>query len=504
MSYSSDYENFAPTATDAPGTGTAANAVSFNLNANEVNSIRWLVSSEKGMLAGTVGAEWFIRRAVESIPIATENIDFKQATPYGSANIQPVVIGKVVLYVQRSTRKVRELSFSYEEEGFRSPDRTLLADHISGSTGFKQTAHMKSPQSIAWFLRNDGVLSGLTYEKDEDNLIVGWHPHVVGGISDAAGTSAKIESAAVIPSSDGTRDDTWLIVNRRIGNRTVKYIEYISKFFDDAVEQRDAFFVDSGLTYDSPIAISGGTLASPCVITAIAHGLSNGDAVIIQDVKGLTTGAGTDASPYVSQVNGETFIARNVTANTFELESVTSVVVSSLLWNAYVSGGYVRKFVTTISGLWHLEGQSVGILGDGAVQPAKTVASGSVNLDTRAATANLGFLYNADAQMLRLEAGAADGTALGKTRRTHKVGFLLHRTLGFKVGTALSASNLKELTFRTTNDPLTRAPGLFSGIRAENVAANYDFDNQVAWRSSQPLPCTVLAVAPQLHTEDAA
>lgn len=497
LSVTSDYENFAPT--DSTGAVLATSAFPISLNANDVNSVQWLVSSEKGMLAGTSGGEWFVRRAVESAGLSFENVDFKQMTPNGSANIQPIVIGKVVLYVQRSTKKVRELSYNYEEDGFRSPDRTLLATHMSGSSGFKQTALMKSPQSIAWFLRNDGVLTGMTYEKDEEGLILGWHRHILGGVSDAANSQAIVESICSLPSSDGRRDDTWLIVRRRINGRSVRTVEYISAIFDEFTEQRDAFFVDCGLTYDNPLTISGATLANPCVLTVTGHGLSNGDAFIVHDVKGLMESSDEDAE---SMVNGETFIARNVTANTLELEDVRGNAVDSSAWTAYVSGGTIRKFVTTVSGLWHLEGQSVAVFGDGAPQPNKTVTNGTITLATRAATVAVGLQYNADGQMLRLEAGALDGTSLGKNRRMHKAAFFFFRTLGVKIG--MSFSSLTELPFRTTADPLTRAPGLYSGIRVETLSANSDKDNMLCWRSSQPLPFTLLAVAPSMHTEDAA
>lgn len=407
-SNSGDYENMAPTASD--GTVTDSHAVSFSLNANEVNVIRWLVSDEKGMLVGTVGGEWVVRPSASSEALSPTNVSAKQSTRYGSANIAAVQTGKAVAFVQRSARKVRELAYFFDVDGFRSPELTTLAEHIHGGSSIKEMAYQKEPQSVLWAPRNDGVLLGMTYERDLDTLRAGWHRHTLGGHSDSGDTvHALVESVAVIPSSDGSREELWLVVRRYINGGTKRYIEYMTKFFEEADAQEDAFFVDCGLTYDS---------------------------------------------------------------------SSTS----------------------SVSGLFHLEGESVTILADGAVQPDKTVANGKITLDLAASVVQVGLSYNSDAKTLRFEAGAADGTALGKKRRTHRVAFLVRRLLGFKFG--YDSSSLNTYTFFEAGDDLNEAVPLFSGVIKDTTEQDYDFDNHLFWRQDQPLPGTILAVAPQLHTQD--
>jgi len=277
-------------------------------------------------------------------------------------------------------------------------------------------------------------------------------------------------------------------VKRYINGEVKRYIEYITRLFEDDVVQRDAYFVDGGLTFDNPITITNITQANPGVVTAASHGFVNGDKILINDVMGM------------EEVNSETFLVAGATTNTFELHNLDDDPVDTTSFGAYISGGEVRKLVQNISSLYHLEGQEVHILGDGAVQPNQTVTNGKITLDEKAATVHIGLGFNSDAAMLRLEAGAADGTALGKTRRTHRVGMLLHRTLGLKLGA--SFTELDTITFRKTSDLLTRAVGLFSGVISETVEFDYDFENHISWRQSQPLPSTILAVMPQLVTQD--
>lgn len=484
-SNSGDYENFAPTST--AGVVAASNALGFSLNANDVNGIRWMASDEKGLLGGTVGGEWLIRPSSQSEALSPTNVTAKRSTSWGSKNVQPVQAGKATLFVQSSGLKLRELSYFYDSDGFQAPDLTQLAEHITES-GLVQLAYTKEPQSIVWACRTDGVLLGMTYERDMDSLKVGWHRHILGGYSDDANSNPVVESVAVIPSPDGTRDELWLVVRRRINGVTKRYIEYLKKIFQDGDEQRDAFFVDCGLTYDMPINISAATKANPVVVTAIGHGFSNGDKVLITGVKGM------------SQLNDNNYLVANKTNNTFEITNLSGVNINGTNFTTYVSGGEVRKLIMTVSGLHHLEGQTISILADGAVQPDKVVVNGSVTLKDRAATVHMGLPYVSQAQMLRIEAGSANGTALGKTRRTDTVGFYLYRSLNLKIG--LSFDQMLRLTFRKTGSKSTRAVPLFTGILSESLDADYDYENQICWEQDQPLPSMILAVMPQMNTQD--
>lgn len=479
------YEDFKPTELD--GQVTAANAIGFTFNAVDVNAVHWMCSDEKGLLSGTVSGEWITSPSVNSEGLTPTNITAKKSTSWGSENVQPVQAGKAALFVQRAGRKVRELNYYFDIGGFRATDLTQLAEHIA-PTGIKQMTWQREPQSIVWAVMNNGTLAAMTYDREPDRLSVGWHKHVIGGVSDAASSQAFVECARTLISADARRQDVWLIVKRYVNGGVVRHIEYITKIFEDIDEQRAAFFVDAGMTYDAPVAITAITKANPCVVTASGHGLSNGDKIIITNVYGM------------SQVNEVTYLVAGVSGASFNLQSLSAVDINSTAYTTYVSGGYVRKLVSTVSGLNHLEGETVSILADGAVQPNAVVTKGIVTLSQRAATVQIGYGYNSDLELLRIEGGARDGTALGKTRRTHRVGVLLHRSLGLKIGYGFSALNV--VTFRTGSDLMTRAPALFSGIISENVESDYDFNNNFCIRQDQPLPSTVLAVMPQMVTQD--
>jgi hypothetical protein len=395
------YETFSPSKTDS--TVTDSSALSFSLNAADVNVIRWMQDDEKGLIIGSVGGEWVLRASSLSQALTPTNVTAKRSTAFGSANVTAVRAGRSSIYIQRAGRKVRELAYVYEVDGFRSPDMTVLSEHISES-GFVASNYQQEPWSIVWFVRNDGQLVGMTYERDQD--VIGWHRHILGGSLGAG--DASVESVACIPTPDGTADEAWLVVKRTIDGVDRRYIEYITPRFESNTTE-DAFFVDCGLTYDGIAA-------------------------------------------------------------------------------------------TTISGLDHLEGETVSILSDGATHPDRIVSGGSITLARSATNVHVGLPYLSDVGTLRIEAGAADGTAQGKTKRIHRVAIRLYKTLGLKFGP--SADKLDTMTFRTSSDDMGNPPALFTGDKQINWNGYYDTEGKMYFRQDQPLPLTILGLFPQLHTED--
>ena len=559
MSRTGDFENFAPTEPDA--TVVDDNAVTDTLSADTVNSIRWLADDEKGLLVGTVGGEWIMRPSEQGGIVTPASVQSKRSSAYGSANIQPVRVGRAMVFIQRALRKTRELAYVFEDDGFRAPDLTLVAEHVT-RTGVVDMVYQGEPQSIVWTVLTDGTLVSVTYDREQQ--VVGWARHVLGGVSDAGTTQAKVESVAVIPNTEGTADELYMVVNRYINGATVRHIEYLKPHWDGSTDQEDAFFVDSGLSLDTPLTITGITKADPAVVTIASHTFSDGDDIRITKVVGMT------------DVNKKTYIVGEQQTNTFELFSntkqnttitaitkanpcqVTAVghglvstdeigffnvggmtelngngytvtkidddnftigvdssgfttftaagdirhAVDSTAFTTYVSGGEARERVTAISNLTHLEGQTVQILAEGATHADKVVASGAITLDRPASKVHAGLAYVSDFETLRLDAGARDGTSQGKLNRIHRVILRVLNTLGGFIGP--DADNLDQLTFREGGDPMDNAVPLFTGDIEVEWDGAYDSDNHIFYRQTQPLPVTIEAVMPQLELQDRA
>ena len=114
----------------------------------------------------------------------------------------------------------------------------------------------------------------------------------------------------------------------------------------------------------------------------------------------------------------------------------------------YVDSGltYDSTATTTITGLNHLEGETVQILADGSAHADKTVSGGSVTLDRSASVVHVGYSYDSVVETLRMEAGADDGVSQGKTKRIHGVTVRFIDTVGAEIGP--DANNLDRIPFR--------------------------------------------------------
>lgn len=476
-SQTGNYEDFSVV---VPGTPEASDAVSFVLNSNDVNLGKWLFSDEKGLLSGTLASEWVVKSASSTEPLGPVSIDAKQVSKIGSSDCYPVQVGKAVLFVQKSGKRIREFHYFYDVDGYRATDLTLLADHI-GLSGFRELAAQTDPQQVIWGCLEDGTLAALTYERDLDNIRAGWHRHEIAGTVE--GQVPVVESVAVVPSPDGTEDEVWMIVRRKINGTEVCYVEYLLPQFDASYDLYEGCFLDCSLTYDSPKTITAITKANPAVVTSASHGFSNGNTVILRDIVGMT------------ELNDLVFTVANVAANTFELSGINS---SS--YTTYQSGGTARKRVSTITGLSHLEGESVKVVGDGSVLENEIVSSGSITISKPSGTVHIGYNYNSDMQLPRLEAGSANGTSIGKTRRMHRVGVMLYRSVNLLIGPDFD--NMDRIPFRDSNVLVGQPTPLFTGIKSETVDFDYDFENQVCIRQDLPLPSTIIAVMPQMDTQD--
>mgnify|MGYP001161617085 FL=1 len=394
FSQSGDFENF-EIGTDAD------DGLQYTIGSNEVNVIRYLVSSSQ-LVVGTSGGEFVVRASGFDEPLTPTNTQIKQQTTFGSAPIQPLLIGNSTLFIQRAKRKLRELAFSSESDSYVAPDMTILAEHITEG-GIEEMAYQQEPDSVAWLVRADGVLACMTFRREEQ--VVAWHRHIVGGAFGSG--NAVVESVATIP-GDIDEDQVWVIVKRTINGATKRYVEYLSGF-DFGTDVGNAFFVDSGLTYSGSAA-------------------------------------------------------------------------------------------TTISGLNHLEGQSVAILADGAAHANKTVSSGAITLDRSVTKAQIGLPFTSKLETLRIDAGSAMGSSQGKNKRIGEVTVRLFRTVGLKIGT--SSTELDTIPFRSSSDSMDTALSLFTGDKTAEFNGGYDDDATITIIQDLPLPMTILAIFPTLSVFD--
>jgi hypothetical protein len=169
----------------------------------------------------------------------------------------------------------------------------------------------------------------------------------------------------------------------------------------------------------------------------------------------------------------------------------------------YVDSGltYDGAAATTITGLSHLEGQVVDVLADGAPHPQRTVTGGQITLQRAASVVQVGLPCPCLYKSMRIEAGAADGTAQGKTKRIHKAVLRFLDTGGGSYGG--NEAQLDDLMLRTSADPMGQPVPLFSGDKVVPWPEGYTTDCRMVFKNAQPTAVTLVALMPQVVTSDA-
>ena len=399
FSRSADYENF-----DDKYHETVADddAIVYTIASNQVNAIRFLTAT-RTLIIGTAGGEFAADGGGTGEAITPTNILINKQSNHGAANVDGISLGNATLFLQRAKRKIRELAYNFDVDGYTAPDLTILAEHITES-GITQMAYQEEPNSIIWCVRTDGQLLGFTYQREQQ--VTAWHRHIIGG-SFGSG-NAVVESVEVLPTDD-SEYQVWIIVKRTIDGATKRYVEYLHDLKFDTTDDTSFNYLDSQLAYD---------------------------------------GSAT----------------------------------------------------TTISGLDHLEGETVSVLADGSTHPDKVVSSGAITLERSSTKVKVGLPYVSLLQTMRIDAGANNGTSQSKTKRIYEITARLYESIGIEIGPDLN--NMERIPFRSSANAMDSGINVFTGDKEIEFRGNYETDGFIFVRQNQPLPLTVLSLYPRLITND--
>lgn len=392
MSQSANYENFGYSQPSK-----ASDAVTFRIKAREVNEIRSMLAT-KGLMILTSGAEWIVSGGSQSDAITPSAVKIDNQGYRGAARVQPVVVGNTVLFAQDRGGVVRDFSYQFADDAYVGKDLTILARHMFKGRRIVSWAYAQAPYSIVWVVLDNGSLVSLTYMKEHE--VWAWTRH------DSAG--ARFEDVSVI--AEGNEDVPYFIIRRVVGGVVRRYIERLHTREFSSVA--DAFFVDSGLTYEGPAA-------------------------------------------------------------------------------------------TVISGLDHLEGQSVVALSNGNVVRGLTVTGGSVTLQNATTKAHVGLPMVSTLQTLDLDLGNVQGlgTVQGRFKSVAELTLRVEETRGIFIGPRDGGRDdenaLVEYKQRET-EAWNEAISLYTGdIR---ITPHWDWTNggNVWIKQFDPLPMTILAVMPDV------
>lgn len=479
--------------------GTAdGDAIQYNVRADQANRIRWIVGAESYMAIGTSGSEFRVSGGGENDTISPTNISIKPSSFNGVAAVRPVRLDSYIIYMQRNGRTVRSFEYNALKDGYTSPDRTLLADHI-GKSKIKQMSYTAGTPNNIWCVRNDGRLVGLTF--DPEQQVIAWHQH---------NTQGRYTSITTIPEANDD-DELWQVVERTVGGVTKRFVEYTpnvpdipvpEEFFtgiDNEEADTDLFLTslwnvqktllhaDSALVYDGRDAATvdltiTGDLEQGSTVTVTASGAY------------FTTQMATDRrriqSPYGGQIEITGFTSSTV---------VTGEVLYDLESDAFDAYEWYWMAIG-VGGLWHLEGKPVACLADGGVIDGLTVENGQILIDEHAGYVIIGLSYNGIGKTQSLEGGGRNGRAQTKPRVLTKLGVRFRASLGTKFGTSLY--NVEAPAYRELEEVAGRPPRLISGTVPVQIPDGWKEDKVLYWLHNTPTPSNLQYIMAHMETND--
>jgi hypothetical protein len=454
-----------------------ADGITLNLNSRAVHKIE-SISNLGDILPLTDEGVWWSGPVNSGGSFTPTTAKHKFQMLGGSSSINPVIIDNQAIFVQKSNNGLRVVEWNENSGGYVGGPVTYFSGHLFADHTIVEMEFQSEPEPIIWMIRDDGVLLGCTYNAAQK--VIAFHHHETDG---------QFESICILPGAQ--YDEIWFVVKRG----DTRFIERMANRSMTA-DLYDQYFVDCGLTLDSPVNITKVSIASITVITAAGHGLTDGDKVDISDIEWIPEIDFLGNKTQPDQLNKKQYTVANATTDTLTLKDEDGNDVNSLAFLAYVSGGKLRKAVTTIAGLDHLEGKSVAILANGAVYSGKTVMDGTITLDTPASRVHVGLPYVSDLETLNIEAVTDQGTLQSKEVMVTGVTLKLYAHGGGLVG--YDNIHLTEINTRS-NEPLGTPTALFTGDYDAEMSSGFKRSNRIYIRQSDPLPITILSIISRIE-----
>lgn len=439
--------------TEADGTVTDSNGISYTFNSNSVDQILNMEPLSTGIMIFTAKGEYLLSSGTGQGPITPSSIADSPATKYGSSNILPVKTGLTLCFVQKYGRRLLEYLADVFSQRYYGPDLTTYARHI-GARGFAELAYQQEPAPVVWARMTDGSLVGTTYrrislfsnQKPEFNA---WHQHPLG-------SNRLVESICVGPSTNTNNilDTLSLVTNDPATN--VRYVESLTPLMDETDPLTMAWFLDAAVVppaasiNNGKVSFYGLNYLNGKIATVFAAGLDCGDYLVENGQVTVPLGTLDPISGYTFDI--PQFNILQPLASTFVNNSVT------------IAGGAVQYKIPAVIGLNY---QTKGRL----VRP-----------------------------MMPVDTGAKTGPAFAKKKKQARYGIHLVNSLGVQVG--IGSKNMVPVKIESPMGKLPPYLSMFSGIIRESLNDTPSYDSMLSWQTTRPFPASLVNLGGFISTED--
>lgn len=459
-----------------------SDSIEFTLAAERKQDIYHILSIKNGLIVFTRSGEWKVTGRDGNIITPDDQLPEPQSRYGSSRTLRPMVIGENLVFADRTGKIVYDMEYSVATDGYKAEDKALLVKDLFKTRSIVSWSYAAKPYGVIWCVMDDGSMLSFTYLKQHD--VWGWCEHKTRG---------RFLDTAVVPEKG--RDVPYFLVERRISGVWEKYIEVMED--REFIEVESALFMDSGLSYDEPFTITGVSVGATTTVTVPAHGWTTGDEV---DIRG--TSFQDDDDQTIGTIDGR-YTMTVVNANSFTLQHKTvsdeweigDNLDSAALVGAYYTPGVVRRCISLVTGLDHLEGRKVTVLADGyAIDAAEdtpyTVDGGALpDLGRKYARVSVGLAYRSLIETLDLVNTQADDNGILKA--TGPIYARFDQSRGVKIGqTEETAGEL----YPRDDEGYYQPPSLMSGVFPVENWDNWSNDIPMMFIQDYPLPMSILGL----------
>ena len=287
MSKPADYYNFE---TSSPKVEDD-DSIQITLTSRKMSIIHTLIAMRQSLIA-------FSEDGVNTISysgnaLTPKSVSQRAESYYGAKNMDILTVGAQCIYVQETGGAVRSIGYDYVHDSYSGDEISLFSSSLINDRPPVEMSYQLEPDSIIWFVREDGALLSCTYMPEQK--MVAWAEHETQGV---------FESVCCIPYKNDTR--IWAVVNRTINGQIVRYVERMSKRLP-TTDPSDQLYMDAASVYDGTAETS--TIACPqlagCSVNVLVDGNvmpmaevpEDGNLALIRSGKKVAVGL-----PYVSRL----------------------------------------------------------------------------------------------------------------------------------------------------------------------------------------------------------
>lgn len=450
----------------------------YEIDSALVDPILHMIQQRGGLLLMSQSGIWLLQGGSTG-PVTPSNALADPQTYTGVSAVPPIRIGSDILYIEGKGYSVRLLSYNEFSRVYSGEDRSILSSHLIGrGKQIVEWAFAENPYKIVWGVREDGRLLAFTLVKEQDVYSWTWGE-----------TRGKFKN--IIKITEEGLDRVYMVVEREVNGQWQRVLERMALRDFNNVE--DAWAVDCGLKYEAP----------PVNATLRIGPLQQeGDLTFTTLTAGSAVFTGTEG--YWIRAGGGVFVVKEVmTATTARAQVIRTptnyvpedpelsyFVVPANEWN-------LGPGLTTFSGLWHLEGHEVSILGDGSVFPKQVVSNGQITLPHGVTKVVIGLPFSCVAQTL--PPTVTDIPIEARRKRIVGVGVRMHESRGLQTGPTLDSM----YEFRERSGEPYGTPVLtLNGIRYMILPTDWDENGQTYFAQYAPLPASILGLVPDMEVGD--